>query len=357
VKSLMHTLFLPVAIVAFCLLPAAQAQRQVRSPERARTGMSLRGSDLQKIFPLEAGNEWVYSDGTENFTVKVLREIQEANGLKYFEVTGYFPEDPADVRMLRQGPLGQILEYNPAGEDFLWYSFSNLRESWLFQTKGNIPCITGSQVTIGATAAAADMPAGSFSSALRLDFGALCFDAGLGSEYFAAGVGLVQRVLNTFAGPRTVRLVSAKVGTSRYPESLYGVTVSMDRPVYYNNLMPPVVNPWPTAKVVLIVRNATDFPAAFTFATSQRFDFLVRDAQGAEILRWSDGRAFLEVMGQETLRNDMRSYAADIVLRSRDGKSLPEGFYVLEGYLTAKSTRSGLPMMTGAITFEIRNVY
>ena len=91
-------------------------------------------------------------------------------------------------------------------------------------------------------------------------------DAGISSEYFAGGVGLVQRVLNTIAGPRTIQLVSASVGPSELPVTSYGVEVSLDRPVYYNNLMPPVIAPWPIARVRLAVRNETELPVEFTQA-------------------------------------------------------------------------------------------
>ena len=106
--------------------------------------------------------------------------------------------------------------------------------------------------------------------------------------------------------------------------------------------MPPIVNPWPTARARLVVRNGTEIPVEFDVATSQRFDFIVRDALGQEVLRWSDGRAFAQVLGRETLRNESRSYSADLVLRSRDGKRLPAGRYTLVGYLTTQGSESGL---------------
>jgi hypothetical protein len=348
---------LAFGLVFACLLTGAQAQRRMQSTEQAPADTRLRGSDWLAYFPLEVGNEWVYSDGTSNFTVQVLGATLEANGIKYFEVSGYFPNDPVKVHKLRKGQLGQVLEYSPAGGDYLWYRFGNPRGSWRFETAENIPCVTGSWVSIGDVAAAADVPAGVFKRALRLDFQAPCIDAGVAGEYFAGGVGLVQRVLNTIAGPRIFRLIAAQVGSSTFPETSYGIEVSLDRPLYYNNLMPPIINPWPTARARLVVRNGTDLPVEFSFSTSQRFDFIVRDARGQEVLRWSDGRAFLQVMGQETLRNESRTYAADILLQDRKGKPLAAGFYSLVGYLTTLGSESGLLSMIATVTFEIRNLY
>lgn len=356
-KCRVRKLLLCSGVTFIGLLTAVYAQGIVQPSARTQAGTSMRGSDWLAYFPLETGNEWVYSDGASNFTVQVQSATIEANGRKYFEVSGYFPDDPAKVHKLRPGPPGQVFEYNPAGEDYLWYSFGNLRGSWRFETAGDIPCITGSQISIGEIAAAADVPAGAFKQSLRLDFQAPCADAGLSSEYFAGGVGLVQRILNTIAGPRIFRLVAAQIGSSRLPASFCGIEISLDRPVYYNNLMPPIANPWPTARAVLVVRNKTDFPMDFTFPTSQRFDLIVRDARGQEVLRWSDGRAFMQVMGQETLHNESRTYSADLLLRSREGKLLPAGFYSLVGYLTTQGSGSGQSSLMAAVAFEIRDLH
>jgi len=355
-KCFARSLILFAGIGIFCLVTAAYAQTGTEATEQAVTA-GPRARYWLAYFPLEAGNEWVYSDGAASFTVQVLGATLEANGMRYFEVSGYFPGDPARVRKLRQGAFGQILEYNPAGEDFLWYGFENFRGAWSFESGVNIPCIVGSRVGIGEIGGKVDAPAGSFERILRLDFAPPCMDAGIASEYFADGVGLVQRVTHTIAGPRTVKLVAARVGRSVLPAAAYGIEVSANRPVYYNNLMPPVVNPWPTARVRLTVRNETEWPVEFTFPTSQRFEFIVRDASGKEVLRWSDGQAFLQAVGRETLLGGSRSYAEDLVLRGRDGKPLPAGLYTLVGYLTTPGSEAGNFSMFGSLTFEIRDIY
>ena len=356
-KRPVRSLFLSAGIVSVCLLAGAHARQRVLPIEQAPSVTSQRAHDWPAFFPLEVGNEWVYSDGAGSFTVQVLRETLEANRMKYFEVSGYFPHDTVKVRKLRRGPLGQILEYNPVGEDYLWYRFGNFRGAWRFDTGDDIPCITGSRVSIGDVGTTVNVPAGVFERTLRLDFAAICMDGGIGSEYFAGGVGLVQRVMNTIAGPRTFQLVAAHVGASELPSASYGIEVSLDRPFYYNNLMPPIIDPWPTARARLAVRNHTEWPVEFTFPTSQRFDFIVRDASGKEVLRWSDGRVFLQVIGRETLFQDSRIYSADIVLKSRDGRPLPAGSYTLVGYLTTPGSGSGLWSMSGVVVFEIRDLH
>ncbi len=343
--------------VVSIFLQGAAAQGRIAASEGLRSESSLRSASYTGSFPLEIGNEWIYSDGTQTFKVQVLRETEESNYIQYFELSGYFQEDPAKVRKIRRGSLDQILEFNPGGEDFLWYDFGTRESTWNLQTGSNIPCITGSLVSRAASGETVEGPAGTFENTARLDLVPRCMDAGITNEYFAGGIGLVQRVVTTFAGSRTFKLVSARVGSQQLPATPYGVEVSMDRPAYFNNLMPPIVNPWPTAKVALVVRNNTDTPVEFIFPTSQRFDFVVQDALGKEVLRWSDGLAFAQVVGQEKLLNESRRYSAEVVLKSREGKALPAGFYTLTGYLTLQRWEPGIQDMSGTIGFEIRDLH
>ena len=52
-----------------------------------------------------------------------------------------------------------------------------------------------------------------------------------------------------------------------------------------------------------------------------------------------------------------RRYAADIVLRSREGKLLPAGSYTLVGYLTTKGSESGIFSAIGSLAFEVRDLH
>jgi hypothetical protein len=359
-KCRVHALFLYIGVVLVFRLTGAFAQGTNASsrqtpPDTSRTSGGI--PDRSAFLPLEVGNEWVYSDGTSKFAIQVLSAVQDPDRGTYFEVSGYFPGDSVKVRKLRRGPRGQILEYNPNGDDFQWYRFGPGGEVWRFEAGEDIPCISGSSVSTGKLGETVEAPAGTFERTLRLDFVSRCMDAGIVSEFYADGVGLVQRVLNTIAGPRVVRLVSARVGPLTFPATPYGVEVTMDRPVYFNNLMPPIVNPWPTAWAKLVVRNETGTPVELAFPTAQRFDFIVRDASGTEVLRWSDGRVFAAVESRENLLKGSLVYPVDISLKGREGKPLPAGFYTLAGYLTTSGFQSGLLSSGGFVTFEVRDLH
>lgn len=47
--------------------------------------------------------------------------------------------------------------------------------------------------------------------------------------------------------------------------------------------------------------NTSDAPVVLEFASGQRFDFIVRDAGGSEVWRWSEDRMFTQALGQESI--------------------------------------------------------
>jgi hypothetical protein len=51
----------------------------------------------------------------------------------------------------------------------------------------------------------------------------------------------------------------------------------------------------------LTVANGGEAPVTLSFATSQRYDFVVRDGAGAEVWRWSSERMFTQAMSAETV--------------------------------------------------------
>jgi hypothetical protein len=332
------------------------AQKIDRTIERPPSRVSPSTGVWSTFFPLAVGNEWIYSIGYDNLRVQVLRETEESNGLKYFEILGYFLPWTGGKNKIRRGPSGEILEYNPNGPDFLWYHFGPPAKPWPLESGSRIPCVSGSILTPSATSKTVVVPAGSFANALPIAFyQSSCADSGISMEYFAGSVGLVQREVESIAGPVAWKLIFARIDGQEYPAASYGVQVSMDCPVYYNNLMPPADNPSPTARVMLAVKNTTEIPMQFYFSDGQQYDFVVRDSLGNEVLRWSDDKFFTQSAGNETLVNGTLRYTAEIKLQSRDAKPLPAGFYTLSGYLTAKGSASQPSGTSGMVPFEIRN--
>jgi hypothetical protein len=342
-------------ILFLCLHANAAAQSRGWPNERSQPESTSTVEKESDFFPLAVGNEWIYSNGSSSFKVQVRSEAEEANGEKYFQVAGYFQNDASEFHKIRKGLYGKILEYNPNGADYEWYRFGNLSSIWKFSSGKEITCITSSLLTTRHINDAVDAPAGSFERTNHFIFQSPCADMGILTEDFADGVGLVQRVVESFIGPITYKLVYAHVASHELPASAYGIQVSMSQPVYYNNLMPPVVNPWPTANILFSVRNTTGIPVEFVFPTFQRFDFIVRDAQGIEVLRWSDGLMFAQTSSRETLDEDAWRFPASLTLKSRKNEALPAGIYTLTSYLTGQLAGTSMQSMTAAVAFEIRN--
>src|SRR5262249_28084356 len=67
------------------------------------------------------------------------------------------------------------------------------------------------------------------------------------------------------------------------------------------------------------------------FPTSQRFDFTLRDARGARVWQWSEGRMFGQVLGSETLGPARTQIVYDAEFQGE----LPPGRYQLEGAILA----------------------
>lgn len=56
-----------------------------------------------------------------------------------------------------------------------------------------------------------------------------------------------------------------------------------------------------SVRLLLHVTNTGEDPLEFTFPSSQRYDFVVRDGSGEEVWRWSDGMAFAQAISHATL--------------------------------------------------------
>jgi hypothetical protein len=81
-------------------------------------------------------------------------------------------------------------------------------------------------------------------------------------------------------------------------------------------------------RMILTVRNDGRAPVTLAFPTSQRYDFQVMDEDGGVLWRWSDGRAFAQVPGEEHLQpGESLSWLATF-----DGALAP-GEYAVEGGL------------------------
>jgi len=318
-------------------------------------------------FPLGVGNQWDYTRtgaaGSSSWKAEVTDRVTAANGRAYFALSGYF-----GLRRLVRAPLpGAVSEYNPDGTyDNLWYLLgAPVGTTWVLQLEP-LPvlspvadCISGSKAILASRTERVKVPAGEFADVVRVDYRSPCVDAGLTSEWFAPGVGLVRRAEISFAGSVVSELVQAEVGDLILPRLPYSTSLALDSPAYINNLMPPVgPDSLPTVRGAFILRNRTSVPVDFTFSGCVSVEVEVRSEAGDTVLtaRGTDGGCCLcTVLQPLRLVNDTLAVPLSFRLQTADGKPLPDGRYGVTATLNALDQPWLLPAATDRI--EIRSIY
>jgi hypothetical protein len=84
-------------------------------------------------------------------------------------------------------------------------------------------------------------------------------------------------------------------------------------------------------ELTLQVVNRGPRPVTLQFRDSQRYDFLIRNAQGQEVWRWSANQMFAQMLGQETLSPDGGNLTYRVVARA----TLRRGSYTVMGVVPA----------------------
>lgn len=306
-----------------------------------------RSTDVAPYFPLRVGNVWVYQRSSpatperEEWRAAVTGRVTARNGQTYFALAGYF----GPSRLVRSTLRDTVSELNPDGNaDNLWYLLgAPVGTSWTL-TLEPLPtlgpaadCVSGSKATLAGRAETLRVPAGEFTGVVRVDYRAPCADAGLVSEWFAPGVGLVRRVEDSFAGPVVSELVRAELGERALPLLPYSSTLSLDRPVYVNNLMPPIgPESVPVVHAVYALRNRTDLPIELVFGGCKSVSVEVVDEAGEVVLRArgdDGGCCVCRSIQSVTLVNDAVAIATSFRLATADGRPLPDGRYAVRATL------------------------
>jgi hypothetical protein len=334
------------------------------TPAQVRT---LSPTDRPSYFPLEVGDQWSYARrgpaGSDSWRSAVADRVVQANGRIYYALDGYF----GPRRLVRATLRGTVTEYDPnAWADHLWYLLgAPVGSSWRIELQAlplanPLPdCVSGSKVTLASRTDTVTVPAGTFHDVVRLQFASPCADAGIVTEWFAPGVGLIRREEDSFAGPVVSELLHAILAGQVLPRQAYATSLDLDRPIYVNNLM-PVVGPdaLPMVHGVLTVRNGTPLAIGFTFSGCVSASIEVLDAGGSTVLktRADDGGCCLCLnLLDVSLANDMLVLPLSFRLQTDDGRPLPDGRYAVRATLNALGTPELRPAATAAI--EVRSVY
>lgn len=302
-------------------------------------------------FPLNPNNQWIYQAGgrfgQQMWTVEVAG-LRTAGDRTYAVVTGF----PQGELLLRPAGDGKMYVWNAEQKaESLYLDFSAPLEA-PFPTAVD-PCTGKGRVV--SRAAGYKGPIGEVPQALEIAYDpAGCADAGITSDVWAPYIGLARRTMTTIAGPVTFELIYARLG---------GVTVvsdretffqlTLDKPLYTANLMPPVdpAQATPLLRARFTLRHTGEKPLLVELPSGQVYDFAIRDNKGETVYQWSAGKAFPQVVEQMAVGPGERNWVLVIPL-ARDGKVLEAGDYVAEAWLATTPKR-----YSAAVGFRIEHLF
>lgn len=264
-----------------------------------------------EYLPLQSGNTWVYRSATDSFTVEVSGP-QSLGGIDYYAVRG-FPSTPN--LLLRNTPEGRIMMYDTAAKmENVWLDTSTpvAAES----PTGVDVCNNFSRVE--SREAKYNGPIGEFVNALKIRYApAACADAGVESDTLLPWVGIVERSMQTIAGPRAYSLIYARINgvtVLSAPERGFSIAVSQTSA---------------SIDVRLTLRNTTKNPLTLDFPSGQRFDLNLYDSNGKSVYTWSADKLFPAVMGQLTVQGE-KTWLVEI-----PAKTVEPGRYAVRAWLTS----------------------
>jgi len=168
---------------------------------------------------------------------------------------------------------------------------------------------------------------------------------------FLPHIGMVYRLQN-IGGPgiATYDLIYARVRGVKVvsgPEVTFSLT--LDRAVYVSDLPTPP-GPVPTMTARMTLRVVEDQPLALTFNTGQLYELLIRNAGGDVVYRWSDGRAFPQLVQTIPFGPGEKNFVIVTNLGTDASTSFPPGKYTAEGYFTTAGAKS----YSASVAFEIK---
>lgn len=275
-------------------------------------------------FPLQVGNQWVYrvaGRGSPSSLVVEVTGQQSMGDHAYFVLRGF----PAGELLVRVTDDGKLVFFDSLSHgEATWADFDAAQgASFPSGIDGCSP-----QATLNDGNAHFESALGVFDHALVFGYSGHCADAGLENEVFVPWIGLVQRTEQTIGGPLTYSLMYVALG---------GVTFASEPQLSFSLGMTKL-----TARMTLW--NTLPSPATLAFRSSQEFDLVLKDEAGAEVYRWSAGKAFAQLVHELRISGE-KNWVVPIPA------TIPNGRYTAEAVLT--TTPPG--QYAASVAFQIAN--
>jgi hypothetical protein len=228
------------------------------------------------FFPIQAGNTWTYRDAQTGhaFTIRVGDQVVR-EGQTYNTLEGYTPQR----LLVRMTDFADLVYFDETlGHEMRLTRFSLAMEPFHAPQRG---CDMFGR--LGGQIADHDGPAGRFRSVMQIFYEApACPDAGIESEQYATNIGMLQRVVGSLAGPRTYKLISARIGNFIVEGGVFGRFTVSAAPV----------NGTDTLEVTLRLRTGAGPAVKLEFPSAQQYDVAIRDSNGRRIWTWSQDKLF-----------------------------------------------------------------
>jgi hypothetical protein len=297
-------------------------------------------------FPLQVGNQWIYGVGGTRAASALVVEITQSqvfHGQTYYQLTGSFQQ----AYWLREDMDGKVYAYDPLkDQEQLWYAFQTPEGQ---QYDESIPACCGKAV-IRSRSAVYSGPIGQFSYALEQDYPGV-FQVGIDKEVFLPYIGMIYRLQNT-GGPSiaTFDLIYARVrGVTVVSGQEVTFSLTLDRAVYVPGPQ-TLPRPVPTMTARMTLRVVQEQPLALTFNTGQFYELVIRSANGDTVYRWSNGRAFPQLVQTIPFGPGEKNFVVVASLGTDASTPFPPGKYSAEGYLNTAGAKS----YSATVAFEVK---
>ncbi len=270
-------------------------------------------AQVQDYFPLVSGSTWLYRSSFEGATLTLrISQIVERNGHAYHQLEGYAPTPV----LIRQYPGHGLVSWDDSSRSEVPF----LRFDGEAFASALPDCKQTGRAELRDSEYKGPVGVSGTVRVIRYDPGQ-CADTGLTSESFVPNLGLVQRKSTTFLGEETFDLVYAQIG---------GFTYIQEPGVSFAMALVPLPG---QVGARLVLHNRTDEEVLLQFASSQIFDFSVRNSQGEVVYRWSADKVFLPASKELTVRGEI---AWQVLLPLQHARP---GTYIVEGFLVNRNGR------------------
>lgn len=128
------------------------------------------------------------------------------------------------------------------------------------------------------------------------------------------------------------------------------VNVKLDRAEYMHGEPGVTYVMAPTGRLTatLTVKNVSTAEQKLTFSSGQKYDFVIRNAKGGEIKRWSADMMFTQALEDLSMAPGKEQTYKEVMDLGEAGKPLPLGGYTLEGIFTCST-----PLTSAPVPFKI----